>query len=91
MKDQRLWASVSVFNGINLSIHFTGRSAGDHTLQINMGHMKQQVVNLNDPRSDTNMTLTTGTGNTWIELYEVVSSGNIFYSASNYFVFCFPF
>ena len=52
----------------------TGRSARDHTLSINMRRMRQMEVNMNDPRSDTNMTITLGTGLGWGELYEEASS-----------------
>ena len=37
-----------------------------------MGRMKQMEVSLNDTRSDTNMTMTIGTGIVWIEAYEEV-------------------
>ena len=53
-------------------LFFVGRSARDHTLSINMGRMKQMEVSLNDTRSDTNMTMTIGTGIVWIEAYEEV-------------------
>ena len=49
-----------------------GRSAGDHTLSINMRRMKQLDVNLTDSRSDTNMTMTLGTGRIWEDAYKEV-------------------
>ena len=52
----------------------TGRSARDHTLSINMREMRQMEVNMNDSTSDTNMTITLGTGLGWGELYEEASS-----------------
>ena len=52
--------------------YFKGRSARDHTLSINLRRMKQMDLNFNDSRSDTNMTITVGTGRTWSEIYTEV-------------------
>ncbi len=51
----------------------SGRSARDHTLSINMRRMTQLEVSLSDPRSDTNMTMTLGTGVIWEDAYEEVN------------------
>ena len=56
--------------------NFTGRSARDHTISINMRRMRQMEVNMNDSRSDTNMTITVGTGRPWNEIYEEVRFNN---------------
>ena len=52
--------------------NISGRSARDHTININMRRMRQMEVNMNDPRSDTNMTITVSTGKPWTEIYEEV-------------------
>ena len=52
--------------------NISGRSARDHTININMRRMRQMEVNMNDPRSGTNMTITVATGRPWIEIYEEV-------------------
>ena len=55
-----------------MTTNLSGRSARDHTISINMRRMRQMEVNLTDSRSDTNMTITVGTGRAWKEIYEEV-------------------
>ena len=65
---QKIENKIKVFMTINLS----GRSARDHTININMARVRQMEVNMNNPRSDTGMTITVGTGRPWREIYEEV-------------------
>ena len=68
-------SSINIFENkikIFMMINLLGRSARDHTININMRRMRQMEVNMNDPRSDTNMTITVGTGRPCNEIYEEV-------------------